>query len=209
MQLAAKSRTATDAASRLPLVRNVSKGLGYPSARKALQASTQAIHERMHRHPALARMAAGTIEPDEYRRVLARSFGFYATAELVLGLGSGLTRSLHDDLTELGLSQAAIAALPHCMSLAIEPDPAALIGARYVLLGSSLGGKVMARAIAAGRKGQAALPLRFLTAMGETDWTTFARDLEASLPDTASRARAARAATAAFVAYEDWMAGCE
>ncbi len=80
-----------------------------------------------------------------------------------------------------------------------------MIGARYVLLGASLGGKVMARAIAGRTDGHAALPVRFLTGTGENDWKIFAAELEDNLPDAASRAAAAMAAKATFATYEDWM----
>lgn len=175
------------------------------SARHVLQLATHDIHERMHRHPALARLAAGTIGRDEYRRVLARSYGFYAMAELVLGVGGGLTQCLRDDLTELGLTPAAIDDLPRCAPLSIGRDRAELVGSRYVLLGASLGGKVMARAMAGRTDGHAALPAHFLTGMGESDWKIFASNLEANLPDSGSRTRAAKAASAVFAAYEEWM----
>ena len=172
----------------------------------ALRTATHDIHERMHRHPALSRLAAGTIGCDEYRRVLARSYGFYAMVEPVLGLSGKLTDCIVQDLVEMGMTPAAIYALPRCAPLAIGPGYAALIGARYVLLGASLGGKVMARAMAGRIGGDAAVPVRFLTGMGENDWKVFAAGLEENLPDAGSRTQAATAATAMFAAYEDWMA---
>ena len=116
-------------------------------ARTALRATTHEIHERMHHHPALPRLAAGTIARDEYRHVLARSYGFYATVEPVIGLASTLTACLFGDLMELGMTPAAIDDLPRCAPLAIGQGQAELTGARYVLLGASPGGKVMARAM--------------------------------------------------------------
>lgn len=175
------------------------------TARAVLKLSTQAIHERLHGHPDLAQLAAGTIGRADYRRVLARSYGFYAVAEPKLGLGREATRSLCEDLIDLGMSASAVANLPCCARLTIGQGPAELIGARYVLLGASLGGKVMARAIAGRASGEPALPVRFLTGTGANDWKTFAADLEAKLPDAGSRARAAKAATAVFAAYERWM----
>ena len=174
-------------------------------ARTMLRTATNEIHERMHRHPTLARLAAGTIERDEYRRVLARSYGFYAVAEPALGFSGQLSACLRDDLADLGVTPAEFAKLPRCALRFTCRDQAELIGARYVLLGASLGGKVMARAIAARTDGQAALPVRFLLGMGENDWKTFAADLESNLPDSASRERAVKSAEATFAAYEEWM----
>lgn len=175
------------------------------TARTALRAATHDIHERMHHHPALSRLAAGTIKRDEYRRVLARSYGFYAMIEPALGLARNLTECLFNDLTTLGMTPAAIDDLPRCAPLAVGKGQAELIGARYVLLGASLGGKVMARAMAGRTDGHAALPVRFLTGMGDNEWNIFATDLEKNLPVTALRTRAVTAATAVFAAYEQWM----
>jgi heme oxygenase (biliverdin-IX-beta and delta-forming) len=175
------------------------------SARHVLQTATHEIHERLHRHPVLSRLAAGTVDRDEYRCLLARSYGFYAVVEPMLGLAGRLTECLVQDLTELGVGAAAIEALPRCGLPPIGCDHAELIGARYVLLGASLGGKVMARAIAGRTDGHAALPVRFLTGMGESDWKAFAAKLEDNLPDAASQTAAATAAKTTFAAYEDWM----
>lgn len=176
-----------------------------PAARIALRDATHEIHTRMHRHPALARLAAGTITAAEYRAVLARSLGFYAIAEPVLGLAGRLTDCLAVDLAELGFSPAMIADLPRCAPLAIADTPA-VIGGRYVLIGASMGGKVMARALAARRDGGPALPVRFLTALSQNDWAQFTASLDENLPDAASRNRAAVAAAAIFAVYENWMA---
>lgn len=175
------------------------------SARAALRAATHDVHERLHHHPALSRLAAGTIEVDEYRYVLARSYGFYAVVEPILGLAGHLTSLLVLDLADLGMDAAAVAALPRCALPPVACGHAA-IGATYVLLGASLGGKVMARALAGGACGTSALPVRFLTGTDAGDWTNFARALDANLPDTAARARAAMAAVSMFGAYENWMA---
>ena len=175
------------------------------TARTALRTATHDIHERMHRHPALSRLAAGTIGRDAYRHLLARSYGFYAMIEPVLGLAGNSTECLFDDLTTLGMTPAAIDDLPRCAPLAVGQGQAEAIGARYVLLGASLGGKVMARAIADRPEGDAALPVRFLTGTSDTAWKIFATNLESDLPDAALRTRAAKAATAVFAAYDEWM----
>lgn len=174
------------------------------AARRALRSATQEVHQRLHRHPGLARLAAGTIGRDEYTRLLARSFGFHAMAEPLVGLSGARTACLSRDLTALGLSAAEIAALPRCPPLQIAPAQAELIGAHYVLIGASLGGKVMARAVAE-RNPADALPVEFLTELGEDEWKTFAAALEDRLPDGCARTRAATAARATFAAYEDWM----
>ena len=173
-------------------------------SRLALRAATDEIHQRMHQHPGLARLAAGTIGRDEYCRLLARSYGFYVVVEPIAGLSGRLTESLVRDLADLGLTAAAVSGLPRCMSLKISDGHPEMIGARYVLLGASLGGKVMAKAVAR-QNGGTALPTQFLNGSGDNDWKGFVAQLEAALPDVASRSRAAVAANATFAAYEEWM----
>lgn len=180
---------------------------GVNTSRSALQAATRIIHARMHHHPGLARLAAGTIGRDEYRRLLARSYGFYAVVQPAIGLPEQLTDSLVRDLGELGMTVTAVSNLPRCAPPGIGCRHADIIGARYVLLGASLGGKVMAKAIVNRKDGDTTMPVRFLTFLGESDWKSFAADLEASLPDAASRTQAAKTATTVFAAYEEWMAG--
>jgi heme oxygenase len=159
----------------------------------------------LHRHPALSRLAAGTVDRDEYRHLLAQSYGFYAVVEPMLGLANGLTDCLAADLTDLGLSAASIAVLPRCAPPAFGRGHAEMIGAHYVLLGASLGGKVMARALSARSSGAAALPVRFLTGTNADDWRHFAAGLDAELPDAAAQDLAAAAAVLMFAAYEVWM----
>lgn len=191
--------TTTNMATRVPL-----EFPNQMTSRMALQSATHSIHQRLHHHPGLARLAAGTIGRDEYRRLLGRSYGFYAMAEPLLGFATRLTDCLAHDLTDLGMTHAEVAELPRCENMEIGDGQAETVGARYVLLGASLGGKVMAKAIA---RHDASLPVRFLTGLGENDWKNFSADLEVTLPDVASRTRAAKAATVTFAAYEDWMAG--
>lgn len=188
---------------------DVSQGFlaaGRPSsARSLLRAATHDIHDRMHHHPPLARLAAGTIGRNEYCRVLVRSYGFYTMAEPALGLSGRWTACLRDDIAELGMTSSAIDDLPRCAPLDVCQSQADIIGARYVLYGASLGGKVMARAISGHTKGQAELPVRFLTAMAQNEWTAFAADLEKNLSNASLRTCAANAAIAMFRAYEEWM----
>lgn len=176
------------------------------TARMTLQMATHRIHQRLHHHPALARLAAGTIGRDEYRRLLGRSYGFYAVAEPLMGASSGLTDRLAEDLIDLGMAGTEVSGLPRSPRLRIGDGRAERIGIRYVFLGASLGGRVMAKAIA---RHDATLPVRFLTSQGDAAWKDFAADLEVALPDGVSRARAATAAQVTFAAYEDWMAGHE
>jgi heme oxygenase (biliverdin-IX-beta and delta-forming) len=177
------------------------------SARAVLREATNAIHERMHWHPGISQVARGTIGREEYRHLLNRTYGFYSMAEPLLGLPGGQTDALSQDLADLGMSAAEIKVLRLCAAPMIGRRLTELAGAQYVLLGASLGGKAMARAIVTRSSGKADLPIRFLSGNGAGDWQTFVVRLEALLPDQGSRAQAAEAAFKMFAAYESWMDG--
>lgn len=129
--------------------------------------------------------------------------------EPVVGLPGKWTHPLTRDLIDLGMVAEAVPGLPRCAPLIIDEGPSELTGARYVLFGASLGGKVMAKAIAELNVGNESLPTRFLSGSGENDWRQFAAELESALPDASSRERATMAAHAIFAAYEDWMVRIE
>lgn len=103
----------------------------------------------------------------------------------MLGLPGQLADLLALDLCELGLDAAAVEALPRYAAPLVNYGYAEMIGASYVLLGASLGGKVMARALAGGEHRDPELPVRFLTGIDAGHWTRFAGALDANLPDPA------------------------
>ena len=175
-----------------------------PSARMVLRGATDEIHQRMHRHGGFAQLAAGTIVKHDYCRLLARSHGFHAMAARFVHVCIPLAGLLDADLLALGMSRGGIAALPQSDALGLDGSVPAQIGATYVVLGAALGGGVMARAI-----GHRMWPTGFLR--GQSDaipkWPAFLAEVELALSDTESRLMAAKAAVAAFVAYETWMDG--
>ena len=92
------------------------------------------------------------------RRALERFRGFHATWEPALqgradmaAITHGRSRLtlLDGDLQRLGLTAAAIAALPACRAAAgLCSTPGAALGSLYVMEGSTLGGQVIARGLA-------------------------------------------------------------
>jgi heme oxygenase len=102
-------------------------------------------------------LLADPLSRDRLTAVLMGFWGFHAAWEPQLlrqgawaGLMAGRLRQdlIAGDLMALGLSQADIEALPRCAAaaeLAAEPAPA--LGSIYVLEGSSLGGKIISRAL--------------------------------------------------------------
>ncbi len=190
--------------------------------RSRLRAATASAHQRMHVHPGFAKAAAGVIGPSEYRQLLARLFGFHEPfeglvrqvasavgAETVLE-GRARTPSLLADLESLGLDRVAVARLPRW----IPPHPFAsegsLIGALYVLEGSTLGGIQIARALNGRVGGETGEGRRFFLGHGDRQsvmWRDFVGRLESlsERPDQAALAIAAAVST--FEEFETWMAG--
>jgi heme oxygenase len=153
---------------------------------------------------------------DRYTAALTRFWGIYAGAEPRLdrwhtaaGLADWPQRrklsALRSDLIALGMTPAAIAALP--VRRFDEPNVGAGFGWLYVLEGAALGGAVIARHL---RSAQTVPPgaLRFHTLYGRelgTRWRSFHAALADWVGEDDVRADAVVAgAHATFAAFEDW-----
>jgi heme oxygenase len=140
---------------RLRLI-DASRGATQPHA--ALRLATAEAHERLHHLPPFEALAAGRLDRDAYRDLLSRLLGFHEPTEAAIAayLGNAafglnlqaLRRAalLRDDLHALGLSMAAIDALPRAPIPAMA-DPPAAMGALYVTEGAALGGRLLARGL--------------------------------------------------------------
>jgi heme oxygenase (biliverdin-IX-beta and delta-forming) len=192
--------------------------------RARLRAATTAAHERMHAHPGFAAAAAGTIGFADYRRLLARLYGFHrpfeaAACEAVASTGfdfdiEGRARSpaLVADLKTLGLDPEAIARLPLWTQSFSFASEAALLGALYVLEGSTLGGVQIARALQGVVGDKAGDGRRFFLGRGDqrsSMWRDFLAQLESLSEDAKSSREAIDSAVATFEDFEAWMTGWE
>lgn len=182
--------------------------------RERLKAATHQVHQRLHGHDGFAAAAAGTIRPPDYRALLARLYGFHAAfdaamthAPLALAQDldlpararSGLLRA---DLRGLGMAHDGVARLPR-VDLAPLAGEAAHLGALYVVEGATLGGALIARALAAYGDNR-----RFYLGHGGENgrrWRHFLNRLERLEDDRAEAAE--RVALDVFAAFEVWMAG--
>ena len=124
--------------------------------------------------------------------VLTRFWGFFAGLEPALDrmLDCGLMAGRHrleeitHDLLMLGLNEAEIGRLAVCAAAGELPSASFALGALYVTEGARLGGRMIARGIAAAGW-MVAPPLRFWRddgGVGEM-WRTFAARLEAGAHD--------------------------
>ncbi len=115
-----------------------------------LRAATRPAHDQLEQ---TLDLAEASVTLAGYRAVLARFHGFWRSWQpLAASLlqNDALTqprRRLHlleADLAALGLPAAAIAALPACPPPNL-PDANAALGSLYVMEGSTLGGRVIAK----------------------------------------------------------------
>lgn len=141
--------------------------------------------------------------------VLARFYGFFGPLEASLDglVGAEVMRGRHRvpalwaDLEALGMARAAIAALPACAAAGAIASASEAWGALYVVEGARLGGRIIARDLAA--RG-VAHGMRFWTDAQPiaSSWPDFLRALD-TVPDPAA---AARGAQATFARLQAWMA---
>ncbi len=129
-----------------------------PAARHILRERTDAAHQRLHHLPDFAALAAGELTRHGYRALLGRLYGFHAPLEATLAAALGAEQGalapdgwrrahlLHSDLSHLGASARDIDELP-IVGAAPPQSRAAAIGRLYVMEGSTLGGRVLARGL--------------------------------------------------------------
>jgi heme oxygenase len=184
--------------------------------RAHLKEVTKAAHERLHGHDGFGAAAAGTIAAADYRDLLARLYGFHAAFEARMAEApAALAREIHlsergraeliaADLAGLGAEPARIAALPKCEDLAPMRSAGDYLGALYVAEGSTLGGQIIARALAHAVGENRRF---FLGHGGEHSrlWRSFVTRLDRLDAEPTEAAAAERSALAAFAAFERWM----
>lgn len=177
-----------------------------------LRAETRDAHEAVERALDWERRL-GTLEG--YRGFLARLYGFHvvwepAAAALIADDAFLVPRRklplLLADLAFLGLTPAEVERLPRCAPVPMA-DAAEALGSMYVLEGSTLGGQILARHVAARLGLDAARGCAYLRAYGGgvgPMWQGFrARLLGVSSPQTQDAV--VRSAAATFERLETWL----
>jgi len=192
------------------------------SMRARLRAATAQAHERMHAHPGFAAAAAGAIQIADYRRLLARVYGFHRPFELAASEAvpsSGLEFDIRErarspalvaDLNSLGLGSDAIARLPLWAPRAPFVCAGSVLGALYVLEGSTLGGVQIARALRGVVGDDSGAGRRFFLGRGDQQsamWRDFLERLEGLSEDQGQATKAIDAAVVTFEDFETWMGG--
>lgn len=184
------------------------KRLIQPTLHDALRSATAVVHERLHAHPGLAAVQAGTINLSAYTALLSRLYGFHQPFELIAALGHHRSTWLENDLAILDVDADKRAALPCCAAFPETTSQEYILGARYVVEGSALGSRGLARqldnllgvGVVAGR--------HFFSGYG-TDtgrvWRDYLMQLEA-VPDVGIKwAAVVEGSTETFAIFEQWL----
>lgn len=188
---------------------------GEGRARAALREATAAAHGRLHRLPPFRALAEGRLDRAGYGALLGRLLGFHAAMERALEAGPSLAPYgielaarrraplLRADLAWLGCPAPAAEA-----ALAPFASAAAAMGALYVVEGSTLGGRQLARALDGllppGEAGR-----RFLLGHGAAQapmWRECCAAIERCGAEPGGLAGMIGGALAAFAAFEAWFA---
>ena len=190
-------------------------------ARMALRQATAAAHERLHHLPGFASLQAGTIGRDEYAALLRRLLVFYRAVEngladapplLPYGIDIAARRRsglLAEDLAFLGAPAAPLPAPPALPALR---SAAEALGCLYVIEGSTLGGRELARRLDHLLPADSESGRRFLLGHGPRHgamWREFCAALEACGNNQARRDEMIGGALAAFGAFGDWFSATE
>jgi heme oxygenase len=187
-----------------------------PAILGRLKHETRALHDRLESGLGLL---DAPLSRDRFLRLLERFWGFHAAWE------PAVARALNDetflaprlklgwlqaDLLALGRSPGDIARLPRCFEAAqlapLPGRPAAALGSLYVLEGSTLGGRVISRAL----KGAPWLPeggIGYFDPYGPRTgqmWQDF-RDYAAARSTPAADAEMLAAARATFERLYRWL----
>jgi heme oxygenase len=174
-----------------------------------LREATDAAHQRLHGHEGFAAAAKGDISRPDYVDLLARLYGFHrpferaARAAAAFDLaGAGRADMIVADLAAL---DAGVDGLPMCADGMIAADEPSLLGALYVVEGSTLGGVLIARAL---ERRFAENQRRFFLGYSERQgamWLALVARLDTLAGDDAAVDAAIASAQATFARFEEWM----
>lgn len=181
-----------------------------PKLRELLRSATSEIHERLHTHRGLAAVQAGTIDRAAYKALLSRLYGFHRPFELAAKISPERTRWLESDLSVLNIDACRRSALPFCTALPRSASPEFILGARYVVEGSALGGRGLARQLD-GLLGPGTIAGRYFFrghgAQTGVVWRSYLDQISLAPETNAVRAAVITGATATFAIFEQWIDG--
>jgi len=184
---------------------------GVPRAIEILRSATHSRHAKLASCPAMVRLFAPDHSVSEYRLHLGRLLGLFDPLEGVAisaAKASGpvciLRRSqdLREDLQHMDVTAGECGKIERCQHL--PPITTALRGYAYVMLGSMLGGKIIAKRLRAVLGPDVSLQFYGNEKTPyETLWASFCRDLEENGRN--DLAIICETAVAVFDLYDRWL----
>lgn len=162
---------------------------GDPSVLPALREATNAVHERLHVHPVTSVLVSPSLNEADYIKALRAFFGFHKAVEATSGTLPTVYDIVHKSRlieSDLKTLKADIASQAPCPPVALGQSANDLLGMMYVVEGSSLGGRVIAKNIARVLGLNAEFGARFFhgaSPQPAEDWRTFIGILEKHCTD--------------------------
>lgn len=179
-----------------------------------LKRETRADHERLE---AALDLTSDRLDRGAYLRCLERLHGFFAPLEAAVAAVGGWqergvdlharrrTSMLEADLRALGEAPTVV---PRCRDLYLPTEPAGAFGALYVLEGSSLGGRVIARHLSETLGIGPESGARFFHGYGERTgemWRSFRAALTAFVRASGDHERIVAGAVSTFAGLCRWF----
>lgn len=188
-----------------------------------LRRETRAEHERIENAEMMRRLFATDYTLSEYRKLIARFYGFYKAIEPrlfasdsnngVLLIGQCKNGLLRCDLEALGVTTWDIERLPICVDIPPIITPADRMGVAYVLEGATLGGQLIRRRLLEHFGDQIQPALNFYTAYGSDNgkqWRRFGAQIANyfdtdNIIDLSQRSALIQAAKSTFESLHTWL----
>lgn len=169
-----------------------------------------AVHERMHGHDGFCAVNNGTIDRAAYCQLLCRLYGFYRAFERQTGLGPERSRWLSADLSAVGIAPLLQHRIAECDFLPDLQTAHQRLGAFYVVAGSSLGGRQLARGLDHLFRSGDTRGRRFFSGHGAQTgavWRAYLAKLAAVPADPDTQTEIVDAAINTFAVFERWASG--
>lgn len=175
-----------------------------------LRDATREIHLRLHEHVGFSAIKDGTITAERYHLMVKCLYGFHAAFEQAADGGSDRTSWLTDDLLSLGETDTSLRLISRCAALPALATANQRLGARYVVDGSALGGRDMARGLDQLLGSGTTAGRRFFLGHGAQTgeaWRQSLARLAEAPADAQTQTEIVDAAVATFSAFDHWSAG--
>jgi heme oxygenase len=176
--------------------------------RQSLREATSGAHVRLHHHAGFAAIQNGTINLAQYRSLLMRLYGFHLPFEAAVDVAHERSTWLRADLAAVTMGGCVCETIPQCNALAGFDTPARQLGALYVVEGSTLGGRHLARNLDPLLGSRVTAGRRFFLGRGSgtaAGWNVFLARLTAAGSTPAACDEIVEAAVVTFSVFEEWL----